>query len=98
MTLTKNGLLITRVQPGGPAEKAGLAAPTVTRRQRGNFVFQSIDKNSAQFIVGINDKKVENADDLLSVIESFKPGDTVILKIQQGGEVRSVPRVLGAEE
>lgn len=98
VTQTKNGLLITRVQPGGPAEKAGLAAPTVTRRQRGNFVFQSIDKNSAQFIVGINDKKVENADDLLSVIESFKPGDTVTLKIRQGDRMRNVPLVLGPEE
>lgn len=98
VTMTKNGLLITRVQPGGPAEKAGLAAPEINRRQRGGFIFQSIDKDSAQFIVGINDKKVENADDLLSVIESFKPGDTVILKIRQGERVRNVPLVLGAEE
>ena len=95
---TDSGLLITRVQAGGPAEKAGLNSPRVITKQRrqGAYIYEyrTLDKASAQIIIGINDEKVETPDDLLTVVESFKPGDTVNLVILQDGKKFRVPIVL----
>lgn len=99
---TKEGLLITRVQSDGPAALAGLAAPRVVtqRRQQGPYVYQyqTMDRNSAQIITGINGEKVTTADDLLSVVESYRAGETVKLTILQGGKERIVSIVLGTDE
>ncbi len=99
---TDMGLLITRVQAGGPAEKAGLNSPRVITKQRrqGAYIYEyrTMDKASAQIIVGINDEKVETPDDLLTVVESFKPGDTVNLMILQDGKKFRVPIVLDQGE
>ncbi|MDO4627962.1 MAG: trypsin-like peptidase domain-containing protein [Planctomycetia bacterium] len=95
---TENGLLITRVQENGPAAKAGLSSPRVITKQRrqGAYIYEyrTMDKASAQIIIGINDEKVSTPDDLLTVVESFKPGDTVTLIILQDGHELKVPIVL----
>lgn len=102
MKVEEGGLLITRVQPGGPADKAGLSNPQLVtnRKRRGNMVYeyQTLDRATSQIIIGINDTPVANADDLLSVVESFKPGDTVTLQIFQDGKKRSVKVTLGEGE
>lgn len=98
---TEEGLLITRVQPGGPAEKAGLNSPRVITKQRrqGAYIYKyrTLDRASAQIIVGINETKVVTPDDLLTVVESFEPGDTVNLVILQDGQKFRVPILLGEE-
>ncbi len=98
---TEEGLLITRVQPGGPAERAGLNSPRVITKQRrqGAYIYKyrTLDRATAQIIVGINDTEVMTPDDLLSVVESFMPGDTVTLQILQDGETYRVPITLGEE-
>ncbi|MDO4569981.1 MAG: trypsin-like peptidase domain-containing protein [Planctomycetia bacterium] len=99
---TEFGLLITRVQPGGPAAAAGLAGPQIVTKQKRQgpylYEYQAMDRQSAQFIVGINKQPVATPDDLLSVVESFRPGDTVTLLIEQAGRRRSVEVVLGQGE
>lgn len=99
---TDAGLLITRVQEGGPAAKAGLNSPRIITKQRrqGAYIYEyrTLDKSSAQIITGINNETVHTPDDLLSVVESFKPGDTVNLVILQNGKSLRVPIVLGEGE
>lgn len=99
---TDSGLLITRVQEGGPAEKAGLSSPKVITKQRrqGAYIYEyrSLDKASAQIIVGINETAIQTPDELLTIVESFKPGDTVNLVILQDGRKLQVPIILGEGE
>lgn len=99
---TDGGLLITRVQEGGPAERAGLNSPRVITKEKRQgpfrYEYRTMDKTSAQIIIGINEHEVETADDLLSVVESFKPGDTVNLVILQDGKKYRVPVILGKDE
>lgn len=91
---TEHGLLVAKLQAGGPAEKAGLRGPQIVVRRRGLFNVESVDRSVADLIIGIDDHKVVTADDLLSYIESLKPGATVqLLLIRQGKQIR-VPVVL----
>ncbi len=98
----RQGLQIRRTTPGGPAEQAGLKGVTVTRRQfrRGPLLIEqdSIDQSSADLIIGVDGVAVRTADDLLSVIESKKAGDTVRLTVVRQGRQVEVPVTLGSDE
>ncbi|MDO4550119.1 MAG: trypsin-like peptidase domain-containing protein [Planctomycetia bacterium] len=102
VTHTDSGLLITRLQPGGPAEKAGLSSPKVVtkKRQQGPYVYeyQTLDRATADFIVGINGQDVKTVDDLLTIIETLSPGDTVQLVIMRNKKTFNVPIILGESE
>lgn len=99
---TDTGLLITRVQPGGPAALAGLSSPKVVKKQRrqGAFVYEyeTLDKATAEFITGINGQEVKTADDLLTIIESLAPGTTVQVSILRNDRKFNVPITLGESE
>jgi S1-C subfamily serine protease len=99
---TERGLLIVNMTPGGPAEQAGLQGSRVERRRvrRGFGVFEQevVDHSLADLIIAIDGQQVERADDLLSVIETKKAGDTVVLTIIRGGKSMKVSVVLGAGE
>jgi S1-C subfamily serine protease len=94
---TELGLLIYKLVPGGPAERAGLRGPAVVTRRKGPFVVESIDRSAADLITAVDDQKVANADDFLTYIESKSPGQTVtVTVIRQGREMR-IPVQLGGE-
>ncbi|MDZ4852970.1 MAG: trypsin-like peptidase domain-containing protein [Pirellulaceae bacterium] len=99
---SRQGLLIRRTTPGGPAEKAGLQGVKVTPRriQRGPLVFEqySIDQSSADLIIGVDGSPVKTADDFLNVIESKKAGDVVRVTVIRQGRQVDVPVTLGADE
>lgn len=96
---TEKGLLIASLTPGGPAEAAGLKGPQVTRKRHGVFVSERVDRNSADLIVGVNDKPVKTADDFLNYIEAYQPGDMVVLAIvRDGREIQVQVRLGGGEE
>lgn len=96
------GLTVATVAPGGPADRAGIRGFRLVREQvqRGPFVYEQsrLDRSDADTIVGIDDKPVRSADDLLSVIENKKPGEEVILNLLRRGEKVSVPVQLGLED
>jgi S1-C subfamily serine protease len=92
---TDHGLLILRMAPNGPAERAGLHGVRVVREQKrqGPFVIetQRIDRAAADMIVAIDDKPVRTGDDFLDAIESKRPGDQVIMTVVRQGKTLQVP-------
>ncbi len=86
------GLLIAKITPGGPAEKAGLQAATVTIQRRRYVV------TGGDIITAVDDKPVASKNDLLVLLEEeHKPGDTVKLTIFRDGQSRTVSVTLGEQ-
>lgn len=70
------GILIREVEAGGPAQRAGLRP---TRQSAGELVLGDI-------IVAVAGKKVDSYDDIRSVLEAFRVGDTVELSCIRDGQ------------
>ncbi|HEX7377973.1 MAG TPA: trypsin-like peptidase domain-containing protein [Pirellulales bacterium] len=92
---TEGGLMIAEVEPGGPAEKAGLQGPRIYRRQRGPFMEYRIDRGAADTIVAVDGVKVTTADEFLTAVENKHPGDEVTLTVLRGGREMTVRLRLG---
>jgi S1-C subfamily serine protease len=83
-----DGVLVMRVDPGGPAARAGLRP---TRRDlRGNIRLGDV-------IVGIDDEELESTEDFFAALEEREPGDEVTLTVVRDGEPTQVPLTLGRE-
>jgi S1-C subfamily serine protease len=95
---TDEGLLIAKVTPRGPAEKAGLRGPKITRHRRGPFVIERADRSAADLIIEMDGEKVESADDFLGYIEGKKAHDRVVLTIIREGQRKLVSVTLGENE
>ncbi|MEK8029578.1 trypsin-like peptidase domain-containing protein [Ideonella sp. DXS29W] len=80
------GVALVGVTPGGPAQRAGIEA---FRRGRDGRVVQG------DVITAVNDETVADLDDLLNVIERFRPGDKVTLTLWRGGQTRKQTVTLG---
>ena len=99
---TEQGLIIATMQPGGPAERAGLKGFRLVkqRKSKGPFVYetQTIDREQADMIVAVDGEKVNTAGDFLSLVEAKRPGDEVVLKvIRQGQEFNVALRLVAGE-
>ncbi len=86
------GVLIARVERGGPADKAGL---------RGGDTSVVVDGTSyilgGDVILEADGKKVESADALRSLIAAKSSGDRLGLTIRRGDEERDVTVTLGRQ-
>ncbi|HEY9784986.1 MAG TPA: trypsin-like peptidase domain-containing protein [Candidatus Obscuribacterales bacterium] len=85
------GLRVMKLDPSGPAAKAGLTGPQLRIFRDGPFTFQSLDTQAADIVTSIDNMPVRSADDLLSYIELKKPGQTVTLTILRHGRVLKIP-------
>jgi S1-C subfamily serine protease len=83
-----DGALVMRVDPGGPAEAAGLRA--TERDLRGNIRLGDV-------IIAIGDRPVRSADDYFNALEQHRPGDQITLTIERDGERQQVTAKLGEE-
>jgi S1-C subfamily serine protease len=96
---TEKGLLIATVTPDGPADKAGLRGIQVVRQQKRDrqFVYetQTVDRSKADLIIGVNGKRIKTADEFLTTIETFKPGNEVTLNIIREGREMTARLKLG---
>jgi S1-C subfamily serine protease len=83
------GLLIVSTVPNGPAERAGLKGFQLIKQVSRTGAFQIeqsyYDLSGADLILAVNGQQVQSADNLLSLIESQRPGDVVQLTIQRDG-------------
>ena len=84
------GLLIIKVTPGGAAERAGLRGGT-ERAYLGNIPILL----GGDLIVGIDDEKVEDQQDLAQVMNAHRAGDTVKVSIYRAKKKMDVSVTLG---
>jgi S1-C subfamily serine protease len=89
------GLLIVELAEGGPAERAGLRAIEIEVVRRGPFVEQRADPTTADVIVAVEGVKVRTVDQLLTEVEAYEPGKTIIVTVQRRGRAIDVPVTLG---
>ena len=75
------GVVVRSVEPGSGAEKAGIVG--LTRDADGTLVLGDV-------IVGVGERKVEDAEDLLQSLEERKPGDVDRLRLLRGKKTLSV--------
>jgi S1-C subfamily serine protease len=97
---TNQGLVIARLTPGGPADRAGLRGfrRVVERRQQGGVVFERerIDRAYADRILAVNGAEVRSGVAFRDKIWEYRPGDAVVLTIVREGIQQEVSVVLGA--
>lgn len=91
---TEKGLLVAQLQPNGPADKAGLHGPKVVRKT-GILGGTRIDYGAADIVVAVDDEEVKSQSDFLSVVESKRPSDQVIVTVLREGRKVNVPVTLG---
>jgi len=85
----RDGIAVVGVVPGGPAARAGLKP--FMRDARGGIV-------SGDVIVAIDGKAVANLDDMLAILETHRPGDTVKLRLLRDGRTLETGVTLAAGE
>jgi S1-C subfamily serine protease len=86
--LQLEGVLVMRVDPEGPAARAGLQP---TRRDLAGNV------HLGDVIVAIDDEELESTEDLFAALEEHEPGDEVTVTVVRDGESVTVPMTLGQE-
>ncbi len=86
----RDGALIESVEPGSPAEEAGLRAGD------GEIQFQAATiPTGGDVIVAVDGRPLTRSTDLADVISAKRAGDTVRLQIVRDGERRTVEVELG---
>ena len=83
-----DGVLVMRVDPGGPAARAGLRP---TRRD----VWGNVQLGDV--ILAIDDEEVASTEDFFGTLEEHVPGDRVTLTVVRDGRASAVAITLGRE-
>jgi S1-C subfamily serine protease len=96
---TNYGLMIGRLDPEGPAARAGLKGfrVVVQRRQQGPFVSTqtSIDRSQADRILAVDGDPMRSGVQFRDKIWEHRPGETITLSIVRGSRTLDVPVTLG---
>ncbi|HEV2971879.1 MAG TPA: trypsin-like peptidase domain-containing protein [Pirellulales bacterium] len=99
---TEQGLYVVTMATGGPAEQAGLRGFKVVKqvKRQGPFTYQTetVDRSSADLIIGVNGEKTLTRNDFLNAIEAHHPGEDVILNVIREGRQIAVRLRLAAAE
>jgi putative serine protease PepD len=90
MADTPNGVAVTEVREGAPADDAGLCAATGERTVNGQRVPVGGD-----VIVEFDGEEVQSSAELQSAVESKRPGDRVEVTLLRDGDRKTVEVTLG---
>lgn len=93
VSVTEEGLRVSRLTEGGPAEMAGIRGPAISRR--GPLIV--VDRSAADIIVAIDQQPVATAAEFLGLIETKKPGDLVNLTVLRDQRILEIPIKLGGD-
>ena len=86
----EKGAWVQDVQPGTPADEAGI------RGGRGETRFQiQTYAQGGDIITEVEGKPIEDANDLSSVVAQFQPGQEVDVELHRGGDTKTVQVELG---
>jgi len=80
------GLQIARLDPDGPAAKAGLRGPEMRRVRRSGMVYERPDRSKADLITAVDGQAVRTLDDLLAAIDAKSAGEKVTFHIIRDGK------------
>ncbi len=95
---TKKGVLVVSLDPGGPAEIAGVKAVGVVRHRTVLGELVRRDFSTADIITEIDGVKIETADDLLATVERRVAGDSVMVTLLRQNQVVRFPIRLVSED
>ena len=86
----EKGAWVQEVQPGTPADRAGI------RGGRGETRFQiQAYAQGGDIITKVEGKVIEDANDLSAVVAQFQPGQEVTVEVHRGGETEDIEVKLG---
>jgi len=91
ITAVQNGVVVTEVRSGTPAEDAGLHASTGTKTVNGVEV-----PTGGDVIVEVDGNPITTSAELQSAVDAKQPGDTMTLTILRDGKRRTVEVKLAA--
>ena len=81
MVDTDDGVAVTEVRDGAPADDAGLREATGERTVEGTRV-----PTGGDIVVGFDGREITSSAELQSAVESKRPGDEVTLTVLRGGD------------
>jgi putative serine protease PepD len=88
----QQGILIERVEPGGPAAQAGLRGGT-----KSVLAGMQELRVGGDVLIAIDAKQITNQSDLSLLLNRSQPGDTVTLTIVRDGKKMNLPVKLGGD-
>jgi S1-C subfamily serine protease len=90
--LPEKGVLVTRVEPGGPADRAGLKGGETSVVVDGTTYVLGGD-----VVTEVDGHAIDSADELRELVTSKEPGDKLRLQVQRGDDQESVTVELGRQ-
>jgi S1-C subfamily serine protease len=84
------GAWVQAVNPGGPAQRAGLRGGSGTSGFQG-----STYRKGGDIITKVGDRPVSDSDDLAGAVARYNPGETVPVEVHRDGKVQQVRVKLG---
>lgn len=91
VAVTEKGLRIVKLDPRGPAAKAGIQGPKLVVYRDGAFEYEAVDQSLADVITDVDNIPVRSVDDLMSYIEQKKSGQVVTLNVLRSGRPLKIP-------
>jgi putative serine protease PepD len=85
MVDSPNGVVVTEIRAGSPADEAGLCAATGARSDDGQQV-----PTGGDVVVEFDGKEIESSAQLQSAVEARQPGDTVPVTVLRDGEEQTL--------
>jgi S1-C subfamily serine protease len=86
----KQGVLVTGIVKGGPADKAGIKAGNTSATIEGSNITVGGD-----VITEVDGEKISSMDDVITVVNSSKPGESVDLTILRDDSTKTVTVTFG---
>jgi S1-C subfamily serine protease len=90
MSDTPDGVTVTEVRDGGPADDAGIRPATGERTVDGQQV-----PTGGDVIVEFAGREIASSEELQSAVEAQRPGDTVEVTVLRNGDRRTIEVTLG---